>query len=71
MSNLYAALNTLPFVSVATCLCVDPPVFDKSYRLRAEISLPYAEIVEPIVAFYDPDNNRSRVDYYDGRWCCQ
>ncbi|CAG5129120.1 unnamed protein product [Candidula unifasciata] len=51
---------------IAVCQGINPPVYSKPYRLRAEIRLPYAEIVEPIFALFDPVNNRSRVDYYDG-----
>ncbi|GAB1599982.1 digestive cysteine proteinase 1-like [Argonauta hians] len=47
----------------------DPPSipdFGKQYGLMGTLSLPYAELNEPIVAYVDLINNRSRIDYYNG-----
>jgi C1A family cysteine protease len=64
MALLAACIVVLCLATASNC--VDPPVFTGSYRLEAYIRLPYAEIVEPISVLYDPQNNRSRIDYYDG-----
>lgn len=40
------------------------PVFANTYQVEGVIALPYAEIREPFVGYYDPENGRSRVDYY-------
>lgn len=42
----------------------EPPVFSDSYFAMGLILLPYAEIKEPFVAYYDKTNGKSRVDYY-------
>lgn len=40
------------------------PVFSDTYKVEGVIALPYAEIREPFVGYYDSENGRSRVDYY-------
>jgi len=40
------------------------PQFDNQYSVEGVIILPYAEIRETFTAYYDQDNERSRVDYY-------
>ena len=59
---------TFVFFSVVGGLSGDPPVpkYSNSYNVSGTIRLPYAEIVEPFVAFFDGENGRSRVDYYGG-----
>jgi hypothetical protein len=39
-------------------------VFANTYQVEGVISLPYAEIREPFIGFYDGENGKSRVDYY-------
>lgn len=41
-----------------------PPVFNDQYFVEGVISLPYAELREPFTAYFDGQNNRSRIDYY-------
>jgi len=57
-------------VAVAACICVvaavNPPVFPKSYILSGTMSLPYANMKEPITLRYDGTNGRARVDFYNG-----
>ncbi|KAM8882923.1 digestive cysteine proteinase 2 [Synchiropus picturatus] len=43
------------------------PEFGRAYHVKGEISLPYAEIKEPIEAWFDLDAKSSRVDYYHGQ----
>ncbi|CAG2110740.1 unnamed protein product [Medioppia subpectinata] len=43
---------------------IEAPQFGDTYYVEAVLSLPYAEIKEPVVAYFDGSNNRSRVDYY-------
>ncbi|KAK3803950.1 hypothetical protein RRG08_059813 [Elysia crispata] len=60
-------VGTLTFLCLfGISLCIDPPVYSKTYRATGTIRLPYAEIVEPFKAFYDAGTQRSRVDYYNG-----
>jgi len=40
------------------------PVFADTYQVEGVIALPYAEIREPFIGYYDSRNGRSRVDYY-------
>ena len=40
------------------------PKFSDHYYVEGVLALPYAEIKEPFVAFFDGPNNRSRIDYY-------
>ena len=41
-----------------------PPVWPSTYMVSGELKLPYAEIVEPFIGYYDAKNKKSRVDYY-------
>ncbi|XP_029638963.1 digestive cysteine proteinase 1 [Octopus sinensis] len=45
-----------------------PPIpdFGKQYGLMGTLSLPYAELNEPVIAYVDLINNRSRINYYHG-----
>ena len=43
-----------------------PPMWSNTYTVQGELKLPYAEIVEPFMGFYDATNKKSRVDYYGG-----
>lgn len=40
------------------------PVFSSQYELRAVMSLPYANITEPLHLWYDAVGNRQRIEYY-------
>lgn len=40
------------------------PVFSDQYYVEGLLALPYAEIKEPFIAYFDGNNNRSRIDYY-------
>ena len=40
------------------------PQFSDQYSVEGILSLPYAEIREPFIGYFDGPNNRSRVDYY-------
>nr|AAI34972.1 Zgc:103438 protein [Danio rerio] len=42
------------------------PDFGKMYHVKGVISLPSYEIEEPFEAWYDFEENRSRIDYYNG-----
>lgn len=53
------------FALVATIALADEkPIFSDNYVITGRILLPYAEIDEPFVAYYDANSNKSRVDYY-------
>lgn len=43
------------------------PDFGKTYHVKGVISLPYAEIKEPIEAWVDEQSRASRIDYYHGQ----
>ncbi|KAK7484063.1 hypothetical protein BaRGS_00024675 [Batillaria attramentaria] len=43
-----------------------PPTFSKTYMVSGVLQLPYAEIVEPFLVYFDAPNSRSRIDYYNG-----
>lgn len=34
--------------------------------MRGTLNIPYAEVTEPFVGYYDKNAGRSRIDYYDG-----
>jgi len=40
------------------------PKWPDCYSLKAVLGLPYAELEEPITAYYEGAKNRSRIDYY-------
>ncbi|CAB4066180.1 Ervatamin-C,Digestive cysteine proteinase 1,Cathepsin L1,Zingipain-2 [Lepeophtheirus salmonis] len=46
----------------------DPPrpQWPNSYIINGILFIPYAEIQEPIAAFYDANEGKSRIDYYGG-----
>ncbi|KAL3869090.1 hypothetical protein ACJMK2_041816 [Sinanodonta woodiana] len=44
----------------------EPPKWGDTYTVMGVLSLPYAEIQEPISCYYDAANKRSRIDYYEG-----
>jgi len=40
------------------------PKWPDCYSAKAILRLPYAEIEEPLTAYYEGAKNRSRIDYY-------
>ena len=40
------------------------PKWADSYKVGGIIQLPYAEIKEDFMSYFDGTNNRSRIDYY-------
>jgi len=42
------------------------PVWGIRYKVSGTLRLPYAQIEEPFVAWYDATKNRSRMDFYGG-----
>jgi len=40
------------------------PTWPDCYTVKAILRLPYAELEEPITAYYEAAKNRSRIDYY-------
>jgi len=40
------------------------PKWPDCYSAKAVLRLPYAELEEPITAYYEGAKNRSRIDYY-------
>ncbi|XP_074642740.1 digestive cysteine proteinase 1-like [Tubulanus polymorphus] len=42
------------------------PDFGDYYQVVGTLQLPYAELVEPFIAFYDAKAGKSRIDYYNG-----
>jgi len=40
------------------------PKWPDCYSVKAVLRLPYAELEEPITAYYEMAKNRSRIDYY-------
>lgn len=51
---------------VAKPLSQTPPQWSNAYTVSGVLSLPYAEIVEPMEVWFDGENGRSRIDYYSG-----
>lgn len=52
---------------LAGAIAQNAPNFNlQSYTVEGVILLPYAELKEPINAYFDLETNRSRVDYYGG-----
>lgn len=41
-------------------------VFNNTYTATGVLKLPYAEIEEQFTAWYDADQGKSRIDYYNG-----
>ena len=46
-------------------VAVDPPVFPDQYTSVGVLLLPYAQLREPFTAYFDGQQGRSRIDYYD------
>ena len=44
------------------------PAWPKTYSVQGMLHLPYAEINEPFSGYFDANNKKSRVDYYNGKW---
>ena len=42
------------------------PTWGVRYKVSGVLRLPYAQIEEPFVGWYDATKNRSRVDFYGG-----
>jgi len=40
------------------------PKWPDCYSIKAVLRLPYAELEEPLTAYYEGAKNRSRIDYY-------
>ena len=61
--TLFAVLLALSSVVIAA---QDPktPKWPDCYSAKAVLRLPYAELEEPITAYYEGAKNRSRIDYY-------
>ncbi|GAB6020865.1 hypothetical protein CHUAL_003515 [Chamberlinius hualienensis] len=62
--GLFAVLNGAKENSVSSDIPV--PTFSPTYTVEGVIELPYAEIREPFTAYYDENQQLSRVDYYNG-----
>ncbi|XP_069676606.1 digestive cysteine proteinase 1 [Periplaneta americana] len=62
---LFSAVLAIVFVSV---LGADPtpPNFSDTYTVKGTLYIPYAEIREPFLAYYDLTVGSSRIDYYGG-----
>ncbi|CAA9998471.1 unnamed protein product [Nesidiocoris tenuis] len=64
------AILAAAVLAVATCSAqpckqtTSPPKWSSAYSVRGVITIPYAELREPFVAFYDGTIGNSRVDYY-------
>jgi hypothetical protein len=43
-----------------------PPDWSRTYTVEGMVSIPFAEIQEPFLAYADMANKKSRVDYYGG-----
>jgi hypothetical protein len=43
-----------------------PVVWPKKYMLEANFKLPYANITEPVRVFFDAENQREKIEYYNG-----
>ncbi|KAL4708925.1 hypothetical protein ACJJTC_014953 [Scirpophaga incertulas] len=41
-----------------------PPAWSPVYTVKGLLTIPYAELHEPIYAWYDSKNGKSRIDYY-------
>lgn len=69
-SKMAKLLLILAFAYAATAMSVPnvgPPVWGIRYHVSGTLRLPYAQIEEPFVAWYDAVKNRSRVDFYGGK----
>ena len=43
------------------------PAWPSTYSVQGMLHLPYAEINEPFSGYFDANNKKSRVDYYNGK----
>ena len=43
-----------------------PPSWPSKYMVTGNLQLPYAELDEPFVAYFDGSVGKSRIDYYGG-----
>ncbi len=43
-----------------------PPAWSSTYTVEGLITIPFAEIREPFIAYADLEKGKSRVDYYGG-----
>lgn len=50
----------------ASSISKSPPTFSSSYIVQGNLYIPFAEIKEPIYAWYDASEGKSRIDYYGG-----
>lgn len=62
---------TLLFIAVFALVAVTAhkktaPVFPTQYEAEVHLALPYAKLNEPIMVWYDQDNQQQRMDYYGG-----
>ena len=46
------------------------PEWPSRYYVDGILSLPYAELNEPFVGWYDAEAKKSRIDYYEGIHRC-
>ena len=51
------------------CLATTAPTWPTNYIVAGVLQLPYAEIKEPFLAFFDGSHNRSKISYYNGKPC--
>ncbi|KAJ3436217.1 hypothetical protein M0812_18274 [Anaeramoeba flamelloides] len=54
------------FCSVLAATEPKKPVYPSVYHIEFEFSLPYAKLVEQYVVDYDAENNKERIDIYNG-----
>ena len=51
---------------VTATLSATAPEWSRSYSVRGRLYIPFAEIEEPFSAWVDLDQDKSRIDYYQG-----
>lgn len=51
----------------ASAAAVSLPQIASRYTVNMTMTLPYADLVEPMLAVYDAPNGREHVSYYDGQ----
>ncbi|XP_075210581.1 C1 family peptidase 26-29-p [Lycorma delicatula] len=66
MLKIHVCLLVLWWTSLHNVYAGDVPVFSNTYIAKAVLIIPYAEITEPISAWYDGPFDQSRIDYYGG-----
>ncbi|XP_055594198.1 digestive cysteine proteinase 1 [Uranotaenia lowii] len=62
MRPLFVLVSCLAVAALAT----NPPKWPSVYSISGILHIPYVEIDEPFYAWYDSENQRSRIDYYGG-----